>query len=140
MTNEEDENVEVVRNALQFVCPSTPNSLEVDDVDDSNEWTKLIAEQCIRREKIRSNVKVVAALAEEIRVLREQLSIAPTKSTKGSSFITPPRHPTRSPPRSPPRSADGGNEELNMTLGVDDVHRLCRGVISSGEDDQKYTW
>jgi len=43
--------------------------MEVDDVEDSNEWPKLATEQLIRREKIQSNVKIMVALTKEIKVL-----------------------------------------------------------------------
>jgi len=42
------------------------------------------------------------------------------------------------PTRSPPWSSDGGNEKPKTILGVDDVHKLYKGVTCSSEDDHMY--
>jgi len=44
LTEEEEETVDIVRNVLQFLRPSTIKFMEGDDVENSEEWKILVAE------------------------------------------------------------------------------------------------
>jgi len=54
--------------------------MDAEAVEDSNVWTKT----AVIIQNIESNANLLAALGQEISLMREQLSSAPNKRTKGA--------------------------------------------------------
>ena len=135
--------MDIVCNARQHIHSSTIVVSEAEDVE-AEEWKKALE----RIEIFHSNAKQISVVAEEIRLLREELCIAPfsiprrnrsrtpirshlslspTISTKNSPTTTLTISPTLTPPRSPLNSPRTSSQNTPKSI----VERLQKRLPHS---------